>query len=287
MPTIGEVYNAALNEAKEHHLLSADIRLMIAHDEGLAEQIDVIMSRDKEMKHPLQFSQQLERLKKGEPVEYIINEARFLGQKLYVDNRVLIPRSETEELVANLTERIDDYYDPRNYLVCADIGTGSGAIAIALKKSFPHWVMMASDISKDALMVAKKNFLSTATQCKALEGDALTPYIEARSNLDIIVSNPPYILNKEDAQKSVSDYEPGSALWLNKTKSLYESVFRDCHKVKKGPMFMAFEISPDLVSWLTSLMEKYLFDYTYDFVDDLNGLKRFLFIYLKEEEKNA
>jgi len=280
MPTIGEVYNDALRVAKEKDIYSADIRILIAYDEGLNEQIDVIYDRDKEMRNPVIFSEQLKRLANGEPVEYIIKEARFLDRRLYVDKRVLIPRGETEELVANITEKIMDYYDPRNFLVCADIGTGSGAIAIALKDAFPNWVVMASDISKDALEVAKMNFSRTESQIQTYEGDALKPYIDNHVSLDIIVSNPPYILNKEDAQDSVRDYEPGTALWLDKSKSVYESIFRDCHLVKKGSLFMAFEISPDLVGWLEELMAKHLKDYHYEFVDDLNGMKRFLFVNL-------
>src|SRR5574344_1555980 len=106
MPTIGEVYNDALRTAKEKGVLSADIRILIAFDEGLHEQIDVIYDRDKEMKNPVTFSEQMKRLEKGEPVEYIIKDAQFLDRHLFVDRRVLIPRSETEELVANITEKI-------------------------------------------------------------------------------------------------------------------------------------------------------------------------------------
>lgn len=281
MPTIGEVYNEAVRTAKEKGLLSADIRILIAFDEGLHEQIDVIYDRDKEMKNPVTFSEQMKRLEKGEPVEYIIKDAQFLDRHLFVDRRVLIPRSETEELVANITEKIGDYYDPRNYLCCADIGTGSGAIAIALKDSFPNWIVMASDVSKDALDVAKINFGNCAPSIQAFLGDGLEPYIKQHISLDVIVSNPPYILNKEDAQDSVRDYEPGSALWLDKSKSLYESIFRDAHLVKKGSLFMAFEISPDLVEWLSALMKQHLKDYDYEFVDDLNGNKRFLFVNCK------
>ena len=74
-------------------------------------------------------------------------------------------------------------------------------------------------------------------------GDALTPYIENKTNLDIIISNPPYILNPEDAQESVRRYEPASALWLDPAHSVYESIFRDYHKVKSGDILMVFEIS--------------------------------------------
>jgi release factor glutamine methyltransferase len=281
MPRIAEAYQEALQIAKTYDLLSADIRLLIAHDEGLAEQIDVIYHKDDEMKNYPLFLEQLELLKKGEPVEYIINEAHFLGRTLYVDNRVLIPRGETEELVAKLSEKISQYFEPRNYLVCADIGTGSGAITIALKDAFPHWLMLSSDISQDALDVAKKNFIATNTKTQLVLGDALAPFIEGKTNIDILVSNPPYIIDKEAAQDSVRNYEPSSALWMDKKSSVYESIFRDIYKVKKGSMYLAFEISPDLVSFLDELMKKYLHDYESEFVEDLNGLTRFLFVYLQ------
>lgn len=286
MASVGEVYNRALEIAKEHDISGADIRRLIAHNEGLREQIDVIFNRDKEMKNEELFYQQLEELKDGKPVEYVMHEASFLQNKLYVDERVLIPRGETEELVANITERIRDYFDPRNYLVAADIGTGSGAISIALKQFFPNWMITATDVSKDALNVAKKNFKAMNLPIDTLEGDALTPFIQQNQKLDIIVSNPPYILDKEDAQASVRDYEPGSALWLNKDDSVYEKIFANAYRVKKHALFIALEISPDLVEWLEDLMKKYLHDYEYEFVDDLNNMKRFLFVFLRDENED-
>lgn len=286
MASVGEVYNKALARAKENDISGADIRRLIAHDEGYREQIDVIFNREKEMKNEKLFLAQLEELEKGKPVEYVMHEASFLQNKLYVDENVLIPRGETEELVASITERIRDYFDPRNYLVCADIGTGSGAIAIALKQFFPNWLISASDISPDALKVAKKNIDTYALPIETLEGDALEPFIKMNQKLDVIVSNPPYILNKEDAQASVRDYEPSSALWLNKDDSVYEKIFANASKVKKHALFIALEISPDLVDWLTSLMKRYLDNYEYEFVDDLNGMKRFLFVFLKDNDEN-
>jgi release factor glutamine methyltransferase len=281
MPSISEAIKKATAELKPYGILALDLRLLVMHDEGYKEQLDVLINKDKEMTHYALFEEQIERLKKDEPVEYIINQADFLGHHLYVDPSVLIPRSETEELVANLSEKIGDYYDPRNYLVCADIGTGSGAIAIALKEAFPNWLLCASDLSHAALEVAKKNFASNGTPVDVYEGDALEPFIASHLALDIIVSNPPYILSKEDAQSSVRNYEPATALWLDKQHSVYESIFRDYKAVKRGMLYMAFEISPDLVDYLTGLMKRYLSDYEFEFVADLNGLTRFLFISLK------
>ena len=281
MPTIGEALKEAHELAKPYGITAMDLRILIMHNEGFREQIDVMFSKDKPMLHYDLFKEQVQRLINDEPVEYIIGEADFLGCRIKINENVLIPRGETEELIAGLTERIDDYYDPRNYLVCADIGTGSGCIAVGLRQSFGNWLLVASDISEKALEVAKQNFDHYNVRAQVLQGDALEPYIEQKINLDIIVSNPPYILNKEDAQSSVRDFEPASALWLDKSHSVYESIFRDYKKVKQGTMFMAFEISPDLEEWLKDLMNKYLEDYTYEFVKDLNGFVRFLYIFIK------
>ena len=277
--TVFEAYNQALAKGKDHGVLSADVRLLIAHEMGYPEPIDTLFHRDDEFTAISQFESDFPRLLKGEPVEYIIQECKFLDHKLYVDERVLIPRMETQELVATITEEIDDYYDPRNFLVVADIGTGSGCIAVALKSIFKNWLVSASDASAKALEVAKKNFASYAPSIHAYLGKGLEPYIEANMALDIIVSNPPYILNKEEVQDSVKDYEPASALYLNKEDSVYEAIFRDYKKVKKGSLLMCFEIGYDLKDYLVGLMEKYLTDYEYEFKEDLNGLTRFLFVF--------
>lgn len=281
MPKIYDVYLDAMNKGKEKGVLSGDIRTLIAYDMGFSAPIDTLLHKDEEMREIEKFNAQFARLLNNEPVEYIINEATFLQHKLYVDPRVLIPRMETQELVANLSERILDYYDPRNYLVVADIGTGSGAIALALKSMFPNWIVLASDISGDALEVAKKNFETYGERVTVMQGRSLEPFIEAKTNLDIIISNPPYILNKEEVQESVKGFEPETALYLDTNASAYEDIFRDYQKVKKGSLLMAFEIGYDLKDYLTQLMAKYLRDYEFEFVDDLNGLPRFLFVFCK------
>ena len=280
MPKIFEVYNKALQEGKDAGVLSNDVRILIAQDNGFKEPIDTLFYRDSEMKNLDLFENQFKRLLRGEPVEYIAETASFLQFKLHVDRRVLIPRMETQELVAKISENISNWFDPRNFLVCADIGTGSGAIAIALKSLFPNWIVSASDVSKDALDVAKGNAEKYNLPIHFYQGDSLEPYMEGKMNLDILVSNPPYILNAEEVQDSVKDYEPGSALWLDKENSVYEKIFRDVYQVKKGEMMMFFEIGYDLEEYLTSLMNKYLKDYDYSFEKDLNGLTRFLFVHL-------
>lgn len=279
MPSIFSVYTSALEKGKEKGVLSSDLRTLIAYDNGFSSPIETLYQKDQEMRNLSKFEEQFARLLDGEPVEYIIHEATFLQHKLYVDENVLIPRGETEELVANLSEKITDYYDPRNYLVVADIGTGSGAIALALKSLFPNWILVASDLSDNALEVAKRNFRTYGERVETLQGKSLEPFIENKMNLDIIVSNPPYIKNREEVQDSVKRFEPESALYMEEGKSVYEDIFRDYKKVKKGSLLMAFEIGYDLEDFLKEAMAKYLEDYEYEFLDDLNGLRRFLFVY--------
>ena len=281
MPKVKDVYQKAVSEGREFDVPSQDIRTLLAYLQNYSEPIDVILHGDDEVKNLEDFQDRFERLKKNEPVEYVINQADFLGQKLYVDERVLIPRHETMELVSKITEVISSYYDPRHYLVAADIGTGSGCIALALKRFFPNWLLNASDVSEGALEVARKNFREAGVNINVLHGPSLKPYIEAKMNLDIIVSNPPYILNHDEVQDSVKDFEPSCALYLDKESSVYEEIFRDVYQVKKGSLFLAFEIGYDLKDYLESLMKQYLKDYEYEFMEDLDERLRFLFVYLK------
>ena len=281
MPKIYDAYLAAMNAGKTAGVTSQEIRVLIAHEMGYPEPIDVLYHKDDEFTQNEKFEADFAKLMKGMPVEYVINEATFLHTKLYVDRRVLIPRMETEELIANLSERIMDYYDPRNYLVCADIGTGSGAILCALRTLFPNWLLIGSDISEQALEVAKKNVADNHVNATLIQGSGLEPYIKSKTNLDIIVSNPPYIINRDDVQESVKNYEPEEALYLDKEHSVYEDIFKNYRSVKKGTLLMAFEIGYDLEEYLTDLMKQYLEDYEFEFIKDLNGLTRFLFVFCK------
>ncbi len=281
MAKVGEIYKEALDEAKALDIEGADVRFLIMVAEGFSSPADVIYYKDKEMRAESVFRSYFEKRKSGIPAQYACNSAPFLGFDLFVDNRVLIPRPETEEMVAILSERIDDYYDARNYLVAADIGTGSGCIALALKNFFPNWLVSASDISKGALEVAKMNFAKYGAQINLMEGDALEPYIKANMALDVIVANPPYVKDEEAADELVRKNEPKEALYIGEGLSVYEKIFRDCHKVKKGSLLMVFEIDPWLVDNLKKYMERYLTDYEFEFVDDLGRVPRFLFVYLK------
>jgi len=143
------------------------------------------------------------------PAQYIIGHAEFFGMQLKVDERVLIPRPETEELVEIILAE-----NPDGNLNVLDIGTGSGAIALALAKNRPDWTITAADISQDALDLAMENANNQGLALSFIKSDCFS---EISSKYDIIVSNPPYISRVDEAEVglNVLHSEPHVALFAD------------------------------------------------------------------------
>ena len=156
------------------------------------------------------------------PAQYIIGHAEFFGMQLKVDERVLIPRPETEELVELiLAENL------KENLKVLDIGTGSGAIALALAKSRPDWTITASDISQDALDLASKNAEIQSLNIFLKKSDCFS---EISSKYDIIVSNPPYISRSDESEVglNVLHSEPHLALFADEDGlAIYRRIAED------------------------------------------------------------
>ena len=149
-----------------------------------------------------------------QPVQYVLHEAWFYGMKLYVDEHVLIPRTETEELVEWMLKDAETNKQPINIL---DIGTGSGCIPIALKKNMPAAEVWAVDISNEALLVAQRNADTQQTSITFQQADILNkPYPSVLPTFDVIVSNPPYIplSDKKAMHPNVLQHEPHLALFV-------------------------------------------------------------------------
>jgi len=182
----------------------------------------------------------LEKIKLNEPVQYIIGEAWFFDMKFKVGPEVLIPRPETEELVQSLL----DLRLIKNSKVL-DIGTGSGCIAIAIKKNAPEINVTAIDISSQALLIAKENAKKNDTDISFLQLDMLNESMwESLGQYDFIISNPPYIPEHERTllDKNVSEYEPSLALFTPDDNPIifYEKIlkFSLTHLNKTGSIFM-------------------------------------------------
>lgn len=154
----------------------------------------------------------LERLAKGEPYQYIIGQTEFLGCRLRVDKRVLIPRPETEEL-CELVLRENDTTQQLNVI---DLGTGSGCIPIALKSKAPAWQVSAVDVSEGALTVAKENATLNNLDITFHQADILNPQYSLLTTHSLIISNPPYIAEKEadTIKENVLVHEPHLALFI-------------------------------------------------------------------------
>lgn len=154
------------------------------------------------------FQQQLNRVANGEPAQYVLGRANFYGRDFQVTAATLIPRQETEELVAWILD-----VTPSAPLRVLDVGTGSGAIAVSLKAEQPAWTVTASDISAAAVAVARTNAQTLAAPVDFVTGDLFAPVADQRFN--VIVSNPPYIDRTEVdvMDESVKRYEPEGALF--------------------------------------------------------------------------
>lgn len=160
------------------------------------------------------FDRVLERLLDHEPVQYILGYAWFCGLKFTVDANVLIPRPETEELVELVVKHCRDHQVSNPSII--DLGTGSGCIAVALKKQLPAASLWAADLAEGALKVAELNARNNRTEIGFILDDMLNPSkIREAGPFDIIVSNPPYIDESEEAamSPSVTRFEPRTALF--------------------------------------------------------------------------
>ncbi len=217
----------------------------------------------------------IKRLELGEAVQYIVGNVDFYGYELEVNKNVLIPRRETEELVEEVIKRSKSFNNP----TIIDVGTGSGAIAISLSKRLSTHIY-ASDISKKALNVARKNVIKTGANVSLLEGDMLKPYIENDIKVDILVSNPPYIKEDEEIEKVVRDNEPHIALFAkNNGLEFYESILKHAGKILKNKFLIAFEIGQTQGDEVKSLAIKYLGDVIVEIKKDLSLKNRFVFVY--------
>ncbi|MBC7949281.1 MAG: peptide chain release factor N(5)-glutamine methyltransferase [Chitinophagaceae bacterium] len=188
------------------------------------------------------------RLLTHEPVQYVLNESWFCGLKFYVDKNVLIPRPETEELVEWV---IANCKFPVDKLSILDIGTGSGCIPIALKRKIRKADVWSCDVSDAALEVAQKNAATLGAEVKFLQLDFLDgKQRDTLPSFDIIISNPPYIPEREKykLQPNVIEYEPRTALFVPDQKPLifYEAlaVFGKNHLLADGSIYA--EVHEDL-----------------------------------------
>ena len=221
------------------------------------------------------FFEGLAALKKGKPIQYILGTSSFMDLTLAVNEYVLIPRPETEELVKWV---IKDYQKSEANIKLIDIGTGSGCIAIALAKYLPRAKVIAVDISKKALAVAKQNAIDNEVNILFKQADVRNMDI-GEHEYDIIVSNPPYVLEKEKAlmEKHVKNAEPSLALFVPDKQPLlyYEFLAKVGQKALKEGGVLYLEINEAYGKEVCDLLKNHSFSRT-EIRQDLQGKDRFI-----------
>ena len=212
-------------------------------------------------------------LNKNIPVQYIVGEVDFYGNIFKINNNVLIPRFETEQLVELTIEYINDKFN-RNVNIL-DIGTGSGCIAITLKKNIDCNVD-AVDISLEAIKVAKDNAKLNNVDINIFKSDILN---NVDNKYDVIISNPPYISYDEEIMDIVKNNEPKTALYAsNDGLYFYEEILKKCKRNLNKDFIIAFEIGSTQGKKIKDMALNYLDNIDVYVKKDLNNLDRFVII---------
>lgn len=245
--------------------------------------INLFLSMEEEIPEDLQvdYLEAVHEMEKGEPLGYVLGYEWFYGYDFKVNEDVLIPRPETEELVGLVLQMYDDKFSDRESVSVFDVATGSGAIGITLNKEEPRMHVIASDISEEALVVAKENNEYLQANVQFLCGNMLDPFIEKGLHCDICVCNPPYIPQEEQMEHSVVDYEPHVALFGGEDGlKFYRDVFEKAHLVCEEHAFLAFEMGYNQREALTSLAKEYFPDAVIEVHKDMSQKDRMLTIEL-------
>jgi len=226
------------------------------------------------------FQAGMKRYMDGEPIQYIKGKETFFSRDFIVNEKVLIPRYETEELVENILYKIDDYFEDDQSIQLCDVGTGSGAIAISLALEESKLNVIATDISEEALEVARLNAKELGADIKFYQGDMLEPLMKRGIKVDIFVSNPPYIPVHQEIESVVKDNEPHVALFGGHDGLyFYRKIFSQVKEVIKERALLAFEMGFDQRQLMEEAVEHYFPNIPYEIIKDMNGKDRMLFIY--------
>ncbi|AKL92404.1 peptide chain release factor N(5)-glutamine methyltransferase [Staphylococcus capitis] len=234
---------------------------------------DYLIHREEQMSQAdlAKFDLALHRMLSGEPIQYIVGFQSFYGYNFEVDNNCLIPRPETEEVMLHFLNQC------HHQDTVADIGTGSGAIAITLKLLKPDLKVLATDLYEDTLNVARNNATLHQQEIQFLQGDALKPLIDNDIKVDGLISNPPYIDEGEarDMDDTVLKYEPHHALFAeNEGYAIYEGILKDLPQVMKEQGHVVFEIGYNQGNQLKALINSIYPDKLVKVIRDINGNER-------------
>lgn len=225
------------------------------------------------------YQKKIEALKNNKPIQYVIGNVNFYGNKFIVNENTLIPRFETEELVENTLNYIDKLF-PNDNLKVIDLGTGTGCIGITLKKKKINLDITLLDISEKALEVAKENAKNLDVDVNIIKNDMLEGITE---KYDIIISNPPYIKENEEIEDIVKNNEPHLALYAGiDGLDCYKKILKEAKKCVKETFLIAFEIGETQKEDIIYLAKNTFPQAEIIVKKDMQDRNRMLFIYQKK-----
>ncbi|MCZ2258714.1 peptide chain release factor N(5)-glutamine methyltransferase [Sporosarcina sp. G11-34] len=280
---IFEAQNKATSLLEQKGLDRGAVRLLMEYVTGKSHASLLASMRDSlTMEEQTRFWDKVDELLEGKPVQYVIGSESFYGRTFEVDNNVLIPRPETEELIHGAIERCQRLFHNKKVKV-ADIGTGSGAIAVTFKKEWPEAMVTATDISAGALTIAMKNAERNAATITFKEGDMTEPIQDAK--WDLVLSNPPYIAHEEAELMSptVLSFEPHNALFAEEDGLyFYRKLAESLPHLMNKPGLIGVEFG-----YLQGESVRKLFTDAFpkafiEIVKDINGKDRILFCEIHE-----
>ena len=220
-----------------------------------------------------EYKDLIEKRINDKPIQYITNSVIFYGLPLYVDENVLIPRFETEELVDNTIHYLNCMFDKPKVL---DLCCGSGAIGLSIKSRINNADITMSDISKEALTIAYKNTQDLRLDSKIIESDLFN---SIKEKYDCIISNPPYIKDDEEIEDIVRNNEPHLALFAGPDGlDYYERILKDIKTYLNDKYLIAFEIGATQKDDVIKIANKYLDDIEIVCKKDLSNRDRMIFI---------
>lgn len=225
------------------------------------------------------YYQKIDSLKENKPIQYVIGNVNFYGNKILVNENVLIPRFETEELIENTLSYIENIFPNKNLKVI-DLGCGSGCIGITLKKKISSLDVTLLDISSKALEVAEKNAKNLEVAVTLIENDMLE---NINNKYDIIISNPPYIKEDEKIQDIVKDNEPHLALYAGKDGlDCYKKILKEAPSHVNKNFLIALEIGETQTEDIILLAKQSFPQATIISKQDMQQRDRMIFIYQKD-----
>lgn len=239
--------------------------------------LELLTILDKEVDSDIEkiYKSSLDALKENKPIQYVIGNVNFYGLKFIVNKNVLIPRFETEELVEQVVEYTKDLN--KDKIKILDLGCGSGAIGLTLKSILKDSEVTLTDISKDALEVAKLNANNLNLDVTFIESDWFSNV--KLEKYDIIMSNPPYIRTDEEIEEIVKNNEPSLALYGGVDGlDCYRKILANIKPYLNNKFLIAFEIGESQKEKIYDIVNKYLKDIEITCKKDLYGRNRMIFV---------